>query len=77
MQIDLYEVVRKLIGPVNPIGETGEDEVRFNNLVKLVDLVDKLISDLGQVASNKDRVEYSIKKCGEFADRFLIRLGIF
>lgn len=72
----LYDVVKKLIGEVKPIGETRTDDIRFENLKQLTELVDKLETDIDEIAMLKDRPEYSIKRAGEFADAFLTKLGI-
>ena len=74
--MDIYEVVKKLVGPISPVGETYADNDRFENLKTMTELVDKLVFDINAVVPNKDRVEYSMKKAGEFADKFLTDLGI-
>ncbi len=74
--MDLYEVVKKLIGEVNPIGETNEDEKRYENLKVMTGLVDKLLTDINDVVSYKDRQEWSLKKAGTFANLFLDKIGI-
>jgi len=73
-QIDVYAVVTKLIGRVSPVGETNEDERRFENLKKLTELVDALLMDINDIAINRNRVEYSIKKAGVFANEFMEEL---
>lgn len=65
------DIVLKLIGPISPVGESGADEERLENLKKLCDLVDGLMFEIDHVASHKDRYEYSVKKAGEYADNFL------
>lgn len=75
--MELYDVVIKLIGPIYPVGETREDDRRFENLKTMTALVDKLISDIDIVANaNKSRHEASMKRAGVFADKFLDALGI-
>lgn len=73
---NLYEVVKKIIGPVNPIGETREDEARFLNLKLETELVNALLTDIDHVIPYKTREEYSMKKAGEFADKFFTEIGI-
>jgi galactitol-specific phosphotransferase system IIC component len=72
----LYDVVTKLVGSVNPIGDTVIDETRFENLKILTMLVDSLIKDIDGVASLKMSHEFSVKKAGKFADDFLTSIGI-
>ena len=75
-RMELVDIVRRIVGPVRPIGEANSDEERFENLKQLTELVDYLIGDIDHVAGNKHRAEYSMKRAGEFADRFLTNLGI-
>jgi hypothetical protein len=74
----IKEVVVKLVGPVYPIGETNTDDKRFDNLVVLCDLTNELITLIDGVAwENRDCVEYSRKRAGDFARKVLIeRFGI-
>ena len=74
--MELVDIVRKLVGPIDPIGETNSDANRFANLQVMTNLVDKLIGDIDRVASNKDRAEYSIQKAGKYANKFMDDLGI-
>ena len=66
-----YDVIKKLIGPINPVGETNEDNRRFANLEEMTTVVNKLLYDIYQVSKEKDRQEYSIKRSGQYADKFL------
>jgi len=74
--MELIDVVRKLIGPVNPIGETNADDIRFANLKVMGTLVDRLVFGIAEVASNKDRAEFSMKRAGEYANKLMDDLGI-
>ena len=74
--MEMIDIVRKLIGPIEPVGETNADNQRFENLQVLTELVDRLVFDIDQVGMQKNRTEYSIKRAGEFADKFLTDLGI-
>lgn len=75
--IDLKEVVMKLNGPIEPVGESHTDQKRFDNLRSLCDLVEDLVGEIERVCPNKDRVEYSMKLAGVHAHTFLHkRLGI-
>ena len=74
--MEIIDIVRKLIGPVEPVGETNADDERFKNLESLTELVDRLVFDIDQVAMQKNRIEYSMKRAGLFADKFLADLGI-
>lgn len=71
-----YEIVKKLIGNIKPIGETNTDNERFNNLLIMCELVDFLLSDIDKVAYFKNSQEYSVKRAGDYANKFLDRIGI-
>lgn len=75
--IDCYEVVTKLIGKIEPIGETQTDDIRFENLKLLTDLVDKLLCDIDRISYEyKDCQQYSKKRASDFACKFQDSLGI-
>ena len=73
----IYEVVGNLTGSIMPIGETQTDNIRFENLKILTELINKLVTDIDEVGMLDKRQEYSVKRAGEFATNFLIKdLGI-
>lgn len=66
------EIVNKLIGPINPIGESSEDDIRFKNLRSMCELVDDLISQIKSVHyDNKDSRELSVKRSAIYAWTFI------
>jgi hypothetical protein len=66
------EIVNKLIGPIEPVGETTADDTRYENLKAKCELAESLIMEIQFVANaNKNRQEYSMKRAGEYAERFL------
>jgi hypothetical protein len=69
--MELYEVVNKLVGPIEPIGETNADNLSFENLIAMTNLVDKLLFAIDRVSTLKDRPEYSVKRSGELAHKFI------
>ncbi len=75
--MDVYEVVKKLVGEINPIGDTNVDKVRLDNLNIMTELVDSLLTDIDAVANNyKNNHQYSMKKASEFASDFFTKIGI-
>ena len=75
--MELYDVVMKLTGQVMPIGDSRADEDRLNNLVELCDLVDRLHTEIDEVASLKGLGHMaSVKKAKDYASGFLSHLGI-
>lgn len=65
------EIVNKLIGNIHPAGSSEIDAKRFENLKEMCELVDDLIMQLQSVAGNKNRIEWSMKEMGQYADKFL------
>ncbi len=77
-QFTVIEIVENLVGKIAPVGETNEDEVRFENLKAMCDLANNLISKIDDVVyKNKDSHEFSVKRAVEYAERFLTeKIGI-
>ncbi len=65
--IDVTEVTRKLIGPVEGVGETNEDERRLENLKTMIAVVDGLLFDISFAARDKDSHMASVKAIGQRA----------
>lgn len=77
MEIDVYKVVKKLVGNINPIGETNTDNERFENLKMLCELVEKLVIDIDEVSYlNKNAHQFSIKRASDYANGFINKIGI-
>ncbi len=66
-----YDVVKKLIGQVKPVGSTEIDNERFKNLKATIELVEVLMAEIEYVAKDSNAHEYSIKRAGEYASDFL------
>ena len=64
----LIEIIDRLIGDYEPIGETYHDDNSNNNLDLLCDLVYHYIKKIYFLIPNKNKVEYSVKTSGEIAD---------
>jgi len=73
--MDYYEVVKKLIGPIEPVGETNTDNARFENLVNMIDLMENMLADIADVAERETAPEYSVSRAGKEARKFLKSLG--
>ena len=74
--MNIHEIVKKLVGEIRPIGDSRVDAERFENLKAMTELVDQLLSDIDNIIPCKNNYQASIKKAGEFADKFFSRLGI-
>lgn len=75
--MELIDMVRKLIGPIDPVGETHTDGERFENLKVHCDLVGELMRDIYKTRDYRDKVEYSMKRAGEFAQKELEGFAYF
>ncbi len=65
------EIVMKLVGEIQPVGETTIDDERFDNLQTMCGLVSDLLGEIHRVSANKERYEFSIKRAGKYAHDFL------
>lgn len=65
--MELADVVMKLVGPVQPVGDSGIDEDRFHNLEALTDLIDRLLFEVRAASYHANRPEASLKKIGVYA----------
>jgi hypothetical protein len=68
---NIYEVIEKLVGPIDPVGETTVDEKRFENLKTAILIVDKMIYDICFVSRSSISHEHSVKRSGEHAKKYL------
>lgn len=68
--MNYYEITKKLIGEIRPVGETNTDNDRFENLKAMVDLVGKLVEDIEDVATCANRSEFSVQRAGNLARKF-------
>jgi hypothetical protein len=69
--MEMIDVVRRLLGPIEPVGESNEDERRLKNLEATIEIVDRLLCDIGSAAQDADRVEHSMRVIGQRAKQFL------
>ncbi len=68
----IHEIVTTLIGPIEPAGDSCLDDKRFENLKVMTELVGLLVRDIAFVGRSSVSHEYSVKKAGEYANKFLI-----
>ncbi len=74
MKMCLYDIVKKLTGPICPAGDSSVDEERYNNLKNLIYLVETLVFDIERVSDLKNSYEFSVSKAGKLAHGFLTEL---
>ena len=65
--MNVYEVVKKLIGEIEPVGDSRIDEKRLQNLRTFSAVAEDMLCDLKKVSSFKGRPEYSVNQSGKFA----------
>ena len=69
--MNIYEIVKELVGPIEAVGETHEDLRRFENLKQITALVDRLLGDIALAAVDANRTEASMLAIGLHAKNFL------
>ena len=72
--MEIQDVVRKILGPIEPIGETNADNERYENLKVTIDLINTLLFDISQVAQYSTCPEFSRSRAGKRAKQFLIEI---
>lgn len=69
------EVIKKLIGEINPVGESNEDERRLNNLHELCDVVENLLDEIHELSLKyEDDKRHSVKRISDKAYKFIQRM---
>jgi hypothetical protein len=71
MSFSIEEIVRKLLGNIEPCGDSNIDEEKLDNLQEYIMLTEDLIYKLIEAAEYKDRLEWSMSKIGNGAYNFL------
>ena len=69
--MNIAEIVMKLTGPIEPVGESIDDAQRLENLDTLTKAVDALIREIGYAAMNNTRHEASMRRIGNRATTWL------
>lgn len=60
----IADIVIKIIGEIEPIGDANEDEKRFMSLLKLENTVDLLLEEIYHMLPYKDEFSISMWKIG-------------
>lgn len=69
--MEVYEVVKKLIGEIDPVGSSHVDEKRYDNLTAMITLAGEILGDISYVARSENDSEHSVSKAGKRARAFL------
>ncbi len=67
----IIEVIEKLVGKIEPQGESHIDCLRYENLKVLCEVVRHFEEDIFRVTRHTSRYEASMKHAGEYADKFI------
>jgi len=72
------EIVKKLIGNIQPTGDASRDPERLQNLKEMCTLVNNIVQDIDDVCyRNQHSQQHSIRESVEYAKHFLTHtLGI-
>jgi hypothetical protein len=65
------DVVKKLIGNVQPCGDSCFDKQRLENLKIMCEIADNLIGELREASKAKNSQKNSMREIGQCADKFL------
>lgn len=74
--MEIFDVVKKLTGKINPVGSSEIDNERFENLKVYCELFDKMHTELCDIAwENKDMKQFSIKNSVDYINKILDKLS--
>jgi hypothetical protein len=66
-----HEIIRKLIGKIEPVGETNTDAERLTNLKETINLTRLLLQDIHDLTFLINDGRYSMKQASIVARKFL------
>lgn len=66
----IHEIVRKLIGEIDPVGETNMDAKRLANLKDNIELIKLLLQDMNDLTYLAKDYRQSVKTFGNKAQEF-------
>lgn len=69
--MEIKEILERLLGKIEPVGETNEDNKRFENLDRYREVLNFIIDRLLICANYKNDNRYSVNKIGEEAFEIL------
>jgi len=74
--MEIYDVVKKLTGEIEPVGSSHIDKERFENLKVMVSLLNEILTDLECIRyDNQNMQEDSIKQCVKCIEDFYKYIG--
>lgn len=68
---NIFDITKRLLGSIEPYGDTSIDKDRLENLIQTIELTEKLIDEIILVARYKGDPLFSRNKMGTTADTFI------
>lgn len=68
---NIFDITKRLLGSIEPYGDTSIDKDRLDNLIQTIELTEKLIDEIILVARYKGDALFSRNKMGTTADTFI------
>lgn len=73
----VIEVLEKLIGPIEPAGETHTDNVRLENLKNYIEVLDHLHTEVDRISCEYEKYhQHSIKEMQQMCSKHIKSMGI-
>ena len=72
---EITKILEKLMGDIEPIGETHHDDMAYDNLPTYLDVATWFIERIYEVAECHDRPEWSMQRSGKEALKYLSKLN--
>ena len=69
--MSVEEILEKLLGKIEPVGETNEDNKRYENIENYKKALNFIFGRLEKASLYADRKEYSMQKIGKECKEFL------
>ena len=69
--MEIEEILERLFGKIKPVGETNEDNKRYENIENYKKALNFIFSSLEKASLYADRKEYSMQKIGKECKEFL------
>ena len=67
---DTHDIVQRLCGMIEPVGDSNVDEIRLDNLEDTIFVAERLIDDILNIVKYKSEWQHSMSVAGHRAERF-------
>ena len=72
---EITKILEKLMGDIEPIGETHHDDVAYANLLTYIEVATWFIERIYEVGQYIERPEFSMQRSGKEAIKYLSKLN--